>query len=81
MARPMQLKIERTLVKSRPEIQELVDRDPRLRGEAVEVALSERGFGTQVVIAAAPEAGLERADLERLLDELAEPQRRPFTAV
>jgi hypothetical protein len=76
----MELIVERTLVKSTPELRELVDAHPRLRDRGLRVSLAEKGFGTHVAIAAGPGAGLGRRDLEQLLDELAEPQKRPFTA-
>ena len=40
--------------------------------------MAEKGFGTRVAIRAAPDSGLSEADLERLLDELAQPQKQPF---
>ena len=40
--------------------------------------MAEKGFGTRVAIRATPDSGLSEADLERLLDELAEPQKQPF---
>jgi uncharacterized protein YndB with AHSA1/START domain len=115
MAREVAI-VERTLVKSPPELWELLD-DPELmrrwtgelegsdrppvvavaarspgerlawrsagRGaEAeIELVLAEKGWGTNVSIRAECE-GDERAVeavLERLLDELSSPQRRPFT--
>jgi len=60
-------------MKSQPELAELVD---SVRG--VEVRMAEKGFGTRVEIRAGVGSGLEVADLERLLDELAEPRRQPF---
>lgn len=66
---------------------EVVARDPRRllawRCEGVEtvkvrVRLAERGFGTQVSISARAEHVGESL-LEGVLDELAEPQRRPFS--
>lgn len=60
-------------MKSEPELAELIE---AVRG--VEVTMAEKGFGTRVEIRAGAGSGLERADLERLLDELAEPQRQPF---
>jgi hypothetical protein len=81
MPRWMELIAERTLVKSAPELRQLVDSHPRLRGAGVRVDLAEKGFGTHVSIAARPEAGVGINELERLLDELAEPQKRPFGAV
>jgi len=52
-------------------------------GEArIQVALAESGFGTSVEITASGEdAGTSANDaLERLLDELGSPDRRPFRA-
>jgi hypothetical protein len=74
-----EIRVARTLVKSEPELAELVASDERLGGDEIHVELAEKGFGTQVAVAAAPSSGLAEADLERLLDELAEPQKRPFT--
>jgi hypothetical protein len=71
--------VARTLVKSEPELAELVASDPRLGTEEITVELAEKGFGTRVSISVTASSGFEEADLERLLDELAEPQRRPFT--
>jgi hypothetical protein len=108
----MEIKAKRTLVKSQPELWELLDHEPQLRhwseqlceagGEievtvrvpeqrlawrrpgasmaAVEVTLAEKGFGTRVVISADAEAGVQEADLEQILDDLSEPQKRPFSA-
>jgi hypothetical protein len=61
-------------MKSQPELAELI-----AAVEGVEVTMAEKGFGTRVEIRAADEAGLEKADLEAVLDRLAEPQRRPFS--
>jgi hypothetical protein len=63
----------RTLVKSQPELAELID-----AVEGVEVTLAEKGFGTRVEVRADEASGLEQADLERIIDRLAEPQRQPF---
>ncbi len=63
----------RTLMKSEPELAELVE-----AVQGVEVTMPEKGFGTRVEIRAGADSGLEVADLERLLDELAEPQKQPF---
>ena len=60
-------------MKSEPELAELVR-----TVEGVEVTMAEKGFGTRVAICAAPDSGLSEADLERLLDELAQPQKQPF---
>ena len=64
----------RTLMKSEPELAELIS-----AVEGVEVRMAEKGFGTRVVVRADEETGLEAADLEAFLDRLAEPQRRPFS--
>lgn len=63
----------RTLMKSEPELAELV-----AEVEGVEVTMAEKGFGTRVEIRADERSGLEAADLERFLDRLAEPQKQPF---
>ena len=60
-------------MKSEPELAELI-----AAVEGVEVRMAEKGFGTRVEIRAAAETGLVEADLEAVLDRLAEPQRRPF---
>ena len=60
-------------MKSEPELAELVE-----SVEGVEVTMAEKGFGTRVALRAADGAGLEEADLERFLDRLAEPQKKPF---
>jgi hypothetical protein len=64
----------RTLMKSEPELAELVE-----AVEGVEVTMAEKGFGTRVEIRADERSGLAEADLEAVLDRLAEPQRRPFS--
>jgi hypothetical protein len=64
----------RTLMKSEPELAELVE-----AVEGVEVTMAEKGFGTRVEIRADERSGLGEADLEAVLDRLAEPQRRPFS--
>jgi hypothetical protein len=71
-AAPM-IEVSRTLMKSEPELAELVE-----SVEGVEVTMAEKGFGTRVEIRAVTDSGLEAADLERLLDELAEPRKQPF---
>jgi hypothetical protein len=76
----MAIEVERTLVKSQPELRELVAADPLLSSDAVSVEMAEKGFGTRVTISADNGSGLAEAELERLLDSLAEPQKRPFTA-
>ena len=63
----------RTLMKSEPELTELV-----AEVEGVEVTMAEKGFGTRVQLRASEQSGLAEADLERLLDQLAEPQKQPF---
>jgi hypothetical protein len=63
----------RTLMKSEPELSELI-----AEVEGVEVTMAEKGFGTRVELRAADGSGLLEADLESVLDQLAEPQRRPF---
>jgi hypothetical protein len=67
------IEVSRTLMKSEPELAELVD-----AVEGVEVTMAEKGFGTRVEVRAAEGSGLCLADLERFLDELAEPQKQPF---
>jgi hypothetical protein len=68
------IEASRTLMKSRPELAELV-----AEVEGVEVTMAEKGFGTRVHVRAPEDTGLEEADLEAFLDRLAEPQRRPFS--
>jgi hypothetical protein len=65
--------VSRTVMKSEPELAELV-----ATVEGVEVTLAEKGFGTRVELRAEAGSGLRPADLERLLDQLAEPQKQPF---
>jgi hypothetical protein len=67
------IEVSRTLMKSEPELAELIR-----EVEGVEVTMAEKGFGTRVAIRASEETGLGEADLEAVLDRLAEPQRRPF---
>jgi hypothetical protein len=67
------IEASRTLMKSEPELTELLD-----AVEGVEVTMAEKGFGTRVAIRADDDSGLAEADLERLLDHLAEPQKQPF---
>ena len=67
------IEVARTLMKSEPELAELVE-----AVEGVEVTMAEKGFGTRVEIRAGADSGLDAVDLERLLDELAEPQKQPF---
>jgi hypothetical protein len=68
------IEVSRTLMKSEPELAELI-----AAVDGVEVTMAEKGFGTRVEIRAAEETGLVAADLEQVLDRLAEPQRRPFS--
>ena len=70
------IEASRTLMKSEPELTELV-----AAVEGVEVRMAEKGFGTRVEIRAEESTGLEESDLEAFLDRLAEPQRRPFSGV
>jgi hypothetical protein len=67
------IEVSRTLMKSQPELAELVE-----SVEGFEVRMAEKGFGTRVELRAAEESGLAEADLEAVLDRLAQPQRRPF---
>lgn len=60
-------------MKSEPELAELV-----AAVDGVEVTLAEKGFGTRVELRADERSGMEVADLERFLDSLAEPQKKPF---
>jgi hypothetical protein len=68
------IEASRTLMKSEPELAELI-----AEVEGVEVTMAEKGFGTRVHVRAEENLGLEPADLEAFLDRLAEPQRRPFS--
>jgi hypothetical protein len=68
------IEVSRTLMKSEPELAELVE-----AVEGLDVSMAEKGFGTRVQLRAAEESGLGEADLEAVLDRLAEPQRRPFS--
>jgi hypothetical protein len=63
----------RTLMKSEPELAELIS-----AVEGVEVTMAEKGFGTRVEIRAREGSGLCADDLERLLDQLAQPVKQPF---
>ena len=60
-------------MKSEPELAELV-----AAVEGVEVTMAEKGFGTRVALRAEDGSGLGEADLESVLDRLAEPQKKPF---
>ncbi len=68
------IEVSRTLMKSQPELDELV-----AEMQGVEVTMAEKGFGTRVEMRAAPGSGLREADLRRLLDDLAEPRKQPFS--
>jgi hypothetical protein len=68
------IEASRTLMKSEPELAELVE-----SVEGLEVKMAEKGFGTRVELRASEESGLAQVDLEAVLDRLAEPQRRPFS--
>jgi hypothetical protein len=67
------IEVSRTLMKSEPELAELIK-----AVEGVEVTMAEKGFGTRVEVRAAEDSGLSVEDLERLLDDLAEPSKQPF---
>jgi hypothetical protein len=67
------IEASRTLMKSEPELAEFLS-----EVEGVEVTMAEKGFGTRVKIRAEASTGLEVADLERFLDELATPSKQPF---
>lgn len=69
------IEVSRTLMKSEPELTELI-----CGLEGLEVTMAEKGFGTRVAVRAAEDSGLQEADLERILDRLAEPQKQPFTS-
>jgi hypothetical protein len=60
-------------MKSEPELAELI-----AAVDGLEVTMAEKGFGTRVAIRAAPDSGLSEADLEQVLDDLAQPQKQPF---
>ena len=61
-------------MKSEPELAALV-----AELDGLEVTMAEKGFGTRVEICAAEGSGLSEADLEQVLDRMAEPQRQPFS--
>lgn len=71
-AAPM-IEVARTLMKSEPELVEQL-----ASVDGVEVTMAEKGFGTRVALRAGDDSGLVEADLERLLDHLAEPHKQPF---
>jgi hypothetical protein len=70
------IEVSRTLVKSEPELAELIAVQEQLR--ELKVTMAGKGFGTRVEIRAAEDSGLSEADLERFLDRLAQPQKQPF---
>lgn len=63
----------RTLMKSEPELIDLI-----ADVEGVEVTMAGKGFGTRVQLRANDDSELTESDLDRLLDRLAEPQKKPF---
>jgi hypothetical protein len=67
------IEVARTLMKSEPELAELVS-----TVHGVEVSMAEKGFGTRVALRAPDGSGLAEDDLERILDGLAEPRKQPF---
>ncbi len=67
------IEASRTLMKSEPELAELI-----AEVDGVEVTMAEKGFGMRVQLRAGEHSGLAEADLERVLDQLAEPQKQPF---
>lgn len=67
------IEVSRTLMKSEPELAGLID-----ELDGLEVSMVERGLGTRVQIRAADDSGLSEGDLERVLDQLAQPQKQPF---
>jgi hypothetical protein len=67
------IEVSRTLMKSEPELAELV-----AAADGLEVRMAEKGFGTRVEVRAAEDSGLSEADLERFLDGLATPSKQPF---
>jgi hypothetical protein len=68
------IEVSRTLMKSEPELVELVE-----GVEGLEVTMAVKGFGTRVELRVSEDSGLGEPDLEAILDRLAEPQRRPFS--
>jgi hypothetical protein len=67
------IEASRTLMKSKPELDEVLG-----ALEGVEVTMAEKGFGTRVAVRAAEDSGLSEADLEHFLDDLATPSKQPF---
>jgi hypothetical protein len=76
----MEIEVQRTLVKSEPELRELIEADPHLGSGRIRIEMAEKGFGTNVKLVADEGEGFAAEELEQLLDALAEPQKRPFTA-
>lgn len=74
------IRVSRTLVMSKPELAELIRSEPRLQVDGVRISLIEKGFGTRVAIDAHPRSRLGAEEMEVILNELAEPQKRPFSA-
>jgi hypothetical protein len=108
---------ERTLVKSQPELWQILDQPERLQGwssgllghaaavsvterdpetklaweasaeaevASIEILLNQDGWGTTVAIAAEREGATEtqlEGWLDAVLDELAEPEKRPFQGI
>ena len=73
------IRVSRTLVMSEPELSAIVGAHPLLADDGIDVELAEHGFGTRVVITAPEQGGLGAGELETILDELAAPQKRPFS--
>ena len=71
-AAPM-IEVARTLMKSEPELAELV-----AAVEGVEVTMAEKGFGTRVQLRVPDGSELAETDLEQILDDLAVPRKKPF---
>jgi hypothetical protein len=67
------IEVSRTVMKSEPELADLV-----AEVEGVEVTMAEKGFGTRIELRADAASGFAEADLERILDDLAEPHKQPF---
>jgi hypothetical protein len=67
------IEISRTLMKSEPELAELIQ-----ELDGLEVSMAEKGLGTRVRLRASEDSGLCEGDLQRVLDQLAEPQKQPF---
>jgi hypothetical protein len=67
------IEVARTLMKSEPELAELV-----AAVEGVEVTMAEKGFGTRVQLRVPDGSELAETDLEQILDDLAVPRKKPF---